>query len=295
MSFITVENIIKKYDKRTVLDNINFQAENEFLFMAGKNGAGKTTFIKCATVLLAVNSGNVLYDGKSFDEVRQDIAVVFDEPKLYLDFTGYTNIKVFNQGHLDDAKNTEQVLANLELSAELLRRKVNTYSLGQKHRLAVAIAMIKKPKYMFLDEPTIGLDPISWELVKKSLIKQQKDCGLVAIITGQDYAEMEKLCQSIAILHNGTIVHNGSIKQLLNTFPKKVEFNYNGKLTLSDEFINTLSITNCENNSQYMKLEIPNDNVDNFISKIYEQVQLANLKIENYTLKEAFLKIVGGE
>lgn len=170
MSDISVINLKKKFNKKTILNDISFSTNGEFLFLAGRNGAGKTTLINCALELTDIDAGYVKYDTKTLKDVRNQVAVVFDSAKLYLNFTGYTNIKIFNSKNRKDTHYVNEILEALELSHELLQKKVKTYSFGQRHRLAVAIAMINKPQYIFLDEPTIGLDPISWELTQKMLL-----------------------------------------------------------------------------------------------------------------------------
>lgn len=295
MSEIVFTNVNKKYGSKEVLKNVNIKVDNEFLFLAGKNGSGKTTMLKCALELLSLNDGSVTYDGKSIDDVREDVAVVFDEPKLYMDFSGMKNIKIFNQGYLRDKENLHDILDFLELSSELLNRKVRTYSLGQRHRLAVAIALIKRPKYIFLDEPTIGLDPISWKLVKQCLVKMRKQTGLTAVITGQDYEEMERLCQSFAILHRGRIVIHGRISEIIESYPKKISFEHMGRFSMDKTLMREMKIIKFSSDDKYVSVEMERERLDKFIDWIYSIEKPLNLKVEDYTLKEVFLSIVDND
>ncbi len=292
MAKMTFKNVSKHYGSKNVLKNINLEVENKFLFLAGKNGSGKTTFIKCALDILALNEGEILYDDKKMDKVRNDVSVVFDEPKLYMDFTGRKNIDIFDQGYLKDRDGVEDILECLELSDELLKRKVRTYSLGQRHRLAVAVALIKRPRYIFLDEPTIGLDPVSWGLVKRCLVQMQRDNGMTAVITGQDYEEMETLCQAVAVLHKGKIVVHSDIKKLIESYPKKVSFEYTGNHKLTDEKISMWGAKKLIEDNRQVVLEVPRKHIDICIDSIYQLDKPMNLKVEDYTLKEIFLDIV---
>ncbi|MCY8378582.1 ABC transporter ATP-binding protein [Bacillus haynesii] len=219
---INFKNIQHQYRTKDVLRGVSFHADpSSITFLAGENGAGKTTLIKVALGLISPKAGNTLFDGLSVGKIREKIGCVFDEPPVYPHESGFDNLKFLSGIHSLDPKWSQEVCAMLNLDKGLLKHKAKALSLGQRHRLAVAAALLRKPKYLFLDEPSIGLDPPSWQLVQTAL-KQMADRGCAILITGQNYDAMENLADNIAILQNGKLIFSGSIVKLVQAFPVHV-------------------------------------------------------------------------
>ena len=216
---LKIDNLSKNFSSSTVLDGLTFEAKEEIIFIAGRNGAGKTTFIRIATGLDKASGGSVLYDGGNFASVRHDVEVVFDENALYPFASGKENIRIFTDNRYSDSERIKEICDYFSLDERLLRRPVKTYSYGQKHRLSVAIAMMCNPKYVFLDEPSLGLDPFSWDLVKKSLLRKKEE-GCCIIITGQDYEEMAVLADKTLVLEKGKALFFGTSDELLGKCPE---------------------------------------------------------------------------
>ncbi len=214
MGSIIVNNINKRYGKKIVLNKISFNADNEIVFLAGTNGAGKTTFLRIALNLEKADSGKVIF--KSDKETKKiEIGSVFDTSTLYTQYSGLKNIKLLCMEYYKNKENVNSILADLSLDEQLLKKKVEKYSFGQKHRLSLAIALIRKPQLMFLDEPTIGLDPISWQLIEKRILKSKEE-GCCFIITGQDYNAMKKISDKILVLCNGENLYYGSVAEFMS-------------------------------------------------------------------------------
>lgn len=216
---INFKNIQHQYRTKDVLRGVSFHADpSSITFLAGENGAGKTTLIKVALGLISPKAGNALFDGQSVGEIREKISCVFDEPPVYPNESGLDNLKFLSGIHSLDRKWSQEVCAMLKLDEGLLKQKAKALSLGQRHRLAVAAALLRKPKYLFLDEPSIGLDPPSWQLVQIAL-KQMTARGCAILITGQNYDAIENLADNIAILQSGKIIFSGPIVKLVQAFP----------------------------------------------------------------------------
>lgn len=287
MSLLNIENIEKEYRGKRVLDGFSMIANNEIVFLAGRNGAGKTTLIRLALDLDKDYSGKITYDGEPFNNKRKKISVVFDEPKLYKNFSGMDNIKIFS-GKKNDEFNS--IIKNLQLDDNLLYKKVSSYSLGQRHRLAVAIALLQKPSFLFLDEPTIGLDPISWDLVKKCLLNL-KNSQVVVVVTGQDYKEMEEIADSIVILDNAKTVYEGAINDLIEMFPCSLYVE--SYKNLDSE--NCVSIESSESGRKKYLYQIMQEDISEFINKLKcQDYDLRLLEIRKKSLEEAFFEMIGG-
>jgi len=214
MDAIRVENLTKKFENVTAVDQISFSVyEGELFGLLGPNGAGKTTTINMLSTLLKPTSGRAEVAGfdvaKSRDSVRKNIGVVFQEPALDGKLTGRENLEfhamMYGLKKDERRKRIEAVLSLVELTdkAAVL---VEKYSGGMKRRLEIARGLIQHPKVLFLDEPTLGLDAQTrrhiWDYVKK-LNKENK---VTIILTTHYMEEADYLCQRIAIMDDGKFV-----------------------------------------------------------------------------------------
>jgi len=220
---ISVDKLVVVYSDGTkAVDGIEFQVEDgEFFGFLGPNGAGKSTTIKVLTTLLRKTSGsvNVLgYDLASHPkEIRPLIGVQSQETVVDGDLTGRENMVL--QGNLhgmrgkDLTGRVDELLGLVEL-ADSADRRAAYYSGGMKKRLDLASSLVHKPKLLFLDEPTTGLDPQSRAGIWKYLRKLNKEEGITIFLTTQYLEEADKLCDRLAIIDHGQIVAGGTPSDL---------------------------------------------------------------------------------
>jgi ABC-2 type transport system ATP-binding protein len=220
---ISVKNLIEIYSDGTkAVNDISFNVkEGEFFGFLGPNGAGKSTTIKILTTLLRKNSGKVNIAGFDLDsnaaEIRKIIGVQSQEITVDGDLTGRENIEL--QGHFHQMKTNEikqrvnelLQLVGLQSAAD---RRARNYSGGMKKRLDLATSIIHKPKLLFLDEPTTGLDPQSRSAIWEYLQKLNKQEGMTIFLTTQYLEEADKLCNRLAIIDFGKIVSSGTPLEL---------------------------------------------------------------------------------
>jgi ABC-2 type transport system ATP-binding protein len=220
---ISVKNLVEVYSDGTkAVDDISFNVkEGDFFGFLGPNGAGKSTTIKILTTLLRKTSGSVTVAGhdiySSSSEIRKIIGVQSQETTVDGDLTGRENL--FLQGHFQQMEsgqlkkrvNELLQLVGLESAAD---KRAKNYSGGMKKRLDLASALVHKPKILFLDEPTTGLDPQSRIAIWSYLQKLNKDDGITIFLTTQYLEEADKLCNTLAIIDFGKIVANGSPQEL---------------------------------------------------------------------------------
>ncbi len=224
MPIIKVENLVKRYGNLAAVDGISFEVEEGTIFgFLGPNGAGKTTTINVLCTLISATSGKAFINGydceKQSSEVRKSIGIVFQDTTLDKDLTAYENL-VFH-AYLYGVKKSEikpRVHDALEF-VQLYDRKndlVKKFSGGMKRRLEVARGLIHHPKVLFLDEPTLGLDPQSranlWEFIAGMPKKHN-----VTIFMTTHYMEEAEVCDKIAIIDNGKIIAEGSPEELKKT------------------------------------------------------------------------------
>jgi ABC-2 type transport system ATP-binding protein len=220
---ISVQNLVEVYSDGTkAVDDITFKVEQgEFFGFLGPNGAGKSTTIKVLTTLLRKTSGEVNVLGKDINaqaaQIRKEIGVQSQETVVDPDLTGRENMML--QGHLHQMSGKaldERVNELLELVgiADVAERRAGHYSGGMKKRLDLASALVHKPKLLFLDEPTTGLDPQSRAAIWTYLAKLNKEDGMTIFLTTQYMEEADKLCDRLYIIDQGKIVANGTTDSL---------------------------------------------------------------------------------
>ena len=221
MPIIQVENLVKKFGNITAVDDISFEVEEGTIFgFLGPNGAGKTTTINILCTLLSPTSGRTLIAGhdciSESSEVRKAIGIVFQDTTLDKDLTAYENL-IFHAYlyNIPKAEMKERV-DNVMKFVDLYDRKedlVKKFSGGMKRRLEVARGLIHRPRVLFLDEPTLGLDPQSrtnlWEFITTLPEKHN-----VTIFMTTHYMEEAEVCDRIAVIDNGKIIAMDSPAEL---------------------------------------------------------------------------------
>ena len=237
MNIITINNVCKNYKSKKALENVSLSIKQGELFgLLGVNGAGKTTLIKILCGLTRKTSGTITINNFSLDEEIDKIKEIIDispqETSVANNLTVKENLEFFaNIYNNNDVKTIDEIIDIFNLN-EVLNQRAKTLSGGYKRRLSIAIALISKPKILFLDEPTLGLDVFArrelWNIIKKL----QKN--ITIILTSHYLEEIENLCDRVAILSNGKLLKTGTIeeiKQITNTqnfedaFIKLVEAN----------------------------------------------------------------------
>lgn len=222
---VKVENLIKKYNDHTVLDGLNFTVEEGDIFgFLGPNGAGKTTTIRILTCLIKADSGNVMINGH--DVLREPMVVkksinALPESNGYYEWmTAREYLEFFSK--LYEVKMSKQEIDSL-LEVVGLNGKENHlirgYSRGMKQRLGIARAIINKPKLLFLDEPTNGLDPKGRKDIHDLLIELNRKEGTTIFLSTHLLDDVERLCNRIAIINYGKIVRTDNVKDM----KKKIE------------------------------------------------------------------------
>ena len=214
---VKVLSICRVYGKNIAVREVSFSIRHGVIFgLLGPNGAGKSTIIKMLTTLLAPTSGTAKIDGYDIvaepREVRAHIGYVPQLLSADGGLTGYENLmlsaRLYNLPTSERAPRIQEMLALMELT-DVAHRFVRTYSGGMIRKLEIAQALLHRPSVLFLDEPTIGLDPISRQAVWERLKELTAHFKLAVLITTHDMEEAEQICNELAILQHGSIVVQG--------------------------------------------------------------------------------------
>ncbi|MFZ2412689.1 MAG: ABC transporter ATP-binding protein [Candidatus Cryosericum sp.] len=207
---ITVSNVFHDYEGKGhfAVSDVSFTIDEGRIFgFLGPSGAGKSTVQNIMTGLLTLQQGEVLYDGKSIRGLKtsffNQIGVSFEQPNLYTALTGLENLRYFAALFSVPTVDPMELLDRVGLR-DAANKKASDYSRGMKQRLTVVRALVNKPRYLFLDEPTGGLDPSTAASVR-DLIREQRDRGAAVFLTTHNMELADSLCDTVAFLAEGRI------------------------------------------------------------------------------------------
>jgi ABC-2 type transport system ATP-binding protein len=216
---LDVQNLTKIYKNRIAVSNVNFQIhEGEIFGFIGPNGAGKSTTIKMITGLASISSGNVYISGHSiktnFESAIRNVGAIIEMPEMYGYMSGYENLKYYASLYSGIDDNRIHEVAKLVGLDNRLKDKVKHYSLGMKQRLGIAQAILHRPNLLILDEPTNGLDPSGIIEIRELLKKLAHEQNIAIMISSHILAEMEVICDTVAIINNGKVVEFKDMEQI---------------------------------------------------------------------------------
>ena len=227
---IEVRDLVKRFGKVEVLKGVSFEVrEGELFGFLGPNGAGKTTTVHILTTLLKPDGGEVKVAGhdvvKESREVRKKIGVVFQDPALDIHLTAYENLyihgKLYGLGGKELQSRMKEALKFFDLY-EHKDKPVGQFSGGMRRRLELARALLHEPEVLFLDEPTVGLDPHSRAKVWEYITRINKERGTTIFLTTHYMEEADRLCDELAIIDRGRIIAKGTPEELKRMVGKEL-------------------------------------------------------------------------
>ena len=300
MPIITVNNLTKRFKSLTAVDDISFSVnEGEVFGFLGPNGAGKTTTINILCTLLTPTSGNAAIAGFDCsdqpDQVRAAIGLIFQDTTLDAGLTAYENLKFHAYLYNLDRALTDQRIDEMLEVVKLADRKhdlIKNFSGGMKRRLEIARGLLHYPRVLFLDEPTIGLDPQTrntiWEFIAE-LRKREK----ITVFMTTHYMEEAENCDRIAIIDHGTIITEGSpamLKSMLHGDIIRLVTvdNEQAKRIIKERF-------NIDARDDNGGLALTAEQGEEFIPKLLHALPMEtrSVNLQKPTLNDVFLKLTG--
>jgi ABC-2 type transport system ATP-binding protein len=236
--FLVVKDLHKSFSDFKAVNGVSFSIfKGEIFGLLGPNGAGKTTTIRMLATVLEADSGEITIGGHSVrreaEAVRSIIGVCPQDLALYEDLSAIDNMVFFGRmAGMNGKEAREQAMTNLELMGlvERAKGKVSKFSGGMKRRINLAIALMGHPQLLFLDEPTVGIDPQSRNNIYENILGLQKK-GMTILYTTHYMEEADRLCQRVAIMDGGKIIAMDTPYQL------KSQIGSPEKVTLEDVFL----------------------------------------------------------
>lgn len=218
---IVLKEVKQRFGDKEVLKGVSFSIQaGEIFGLLGPSGAGKTTIIKIITGQLKPTQGSALTDGKDAGKISgilyKKLGMMLDNYGLYGRLSCYDNLKLFAKIYDIPVSRIDEVLAKVGL-ADAQKTPAGKLSKGMRGRLVLARAVMNEPEILFLDEPTSGLDPSTTNRIHELILEEQKR-GATIFLTTHNMAEAEKLCQHVALLHEGSIVEYGEPKEICRRY-----------------------------------------------------------------------------
>jgi ABC-2 type transport system ATP-binding protein len=294
---IKIRSLVKKYGDHIAVDNLTLDInENEVFGLLGSNGAGKTTIIHMLATLLKPFSGSATVNGYDIvcqpAKVRSSIGIVFQAPSSDDMLTGYENLQLHSMLYSIPRHTRKQRIDEVLKLVGLTERRhdqVKTYSGGMRRRLEIARGLLHKPKVMFLDEPTIGLDPASRETMWKYIQRLVREEKMTVILTTHYMEEADILCDRIGIIDKGRIVALDTPKGLkagLGGDIIRIKTRYNPDRISQLDFVHKV-----EQSNGYLVLSVNNAKRD--LPMLLRHVEAEIVEFASPTLNDVFIHLTG--
>lgn len=315
---LKVENVVKTYTPSNVkatfdkaykaanvikaVDDVSFEVKSgEIYGLLGPNGAGKSTIIKMITGLVRKDSGKIYVSGHDIDvkrkEASSDIGAIIEMPALFKNMSAIDNLRYFAtlQGGISEER-IKSILNTVGLS-DRARDKVGGYSLGMQQRLAIAQAIMGKPRLLILDEPTNGLDP-QWIITVRELVRRlAKEYGMAVMVSSHILGEMQEMCDRVGIINKGKLMMETSVDEIskIGNNTKTLAAYHTSDPEKTKELVLAENMR-AEIKSGRVIVEIEEKDIPELTKKIVlEGINLYGVEVKKRTLEELFSSIVSAE
>jgi ABC-2 type transport system ATP-binding protein len=303
---IKINNISKSFGAFKALDKLSLQVkEGEFYSLLGPNGAGKTTCINIISNITKASQGSVEIAGLNTNihpmEVKKKMGIVPQEIALYEDLSAYENLRFWGKINGVSASNIDQkieeTLAFLNLSDQK-HKKIASYSGGMKRRINIAAALLHEPEVLFMDEPTVGIDPQS-RIFTYEIFEKLHQQGKTVFYTSHNMEEVERLSDRIGIIDHGQLIAQGSLEDLKKDVDLQeslhISFEKNQKISrqLLESMLGTEQFTYEDEHLFFNTQNASKDLVKQVQIFDQHQIRIQNIEVKKVNLEMIFLQLTG--
>jgi ABC-2 type transport system ATP-binding protein len=305
---IQIERLRKEYDTLVAVDDIDFEVrDGEILGLLGPNGAGKTTSINMICGVLRPDGGRVLVDGTDIwiepKTVKRRLGVVPQEIALYEDLTARDNLRFWGSLYKlrgrELADRIDESLSRVGL-AERARHKVATFSGGMKRRLNLCMGLLHRPKFLLLDEPTVGIDPQA-RLNILEVIREAAEAGTTVLYTTHYMEEAEQLCDRIAVIDRGRILAMGTLAELTRLAGEAEVLRLSGAFPDRDaeerlQTIDGATVLRCDQSSAILSIDAGGPGLLAVLPRLLGgDLEIDDVSIQRPNLESVFITLTGRE
>lgn len=288
----------RKYEFVTALNNITFNInEGEIVGYIGPNGAGKTTTLKILSGILYPTEGNLKVMGfipqkRENDFLKNITFIMGQKGQLWWDLppieTFVINKEIYGISSVNFRNRLEELVEMFEVQ-DLIYIPVRKLSLGERMKMEIIASLLHRPKILFLDEPTIGLDFISQDSIRNFLIEYNRKYKATILLTSHYIKDIENMCNRIIILHRGKIIFDGDKTEIINRFPEEriLRIRFRHYPSLKNAHLKYLL---AENGKEY-KFKVPSNVITDLINKLSNYEEMEEVLVEEIDLEEA-IKVV---
>ena len=308
-TILKVQDLHKQFDKVRAVQGISFEIQRGEIFsLLGPNGAGKTTTISMLSCLLAPTQGDAWIDGHSVrsepNKVKSVIGVVPQEIALYPDLTAGENLAFWGRMYgMGGSQLRQRIAAVLDIVglSERAAEKVETYSGGMKRRINIAVGLLHQPKVLYMDEPTVGIDPQSRRRILDTVLELNKE-GLTLLYTTHNMDEAAELSDRIGIIDHGKLIALGTQAELTKTVGEFDTLHVGVEADKLDAAAVLRSIeaakgvqrVSLEDGSLVIQAEDANDALPEVVTRLDKAgARVLSLKVEGPNLEAVFLHLTG--
>jgi ABC-2 type transport system ATP-binding protein len=294
---LIARGLTKVIGKRTIVESVSFQVlPGEVFGFLGPNGAGKTTTIRMLVGLIKPTEGSVEVCGfnvrTDFEKAMRNVGCIVETPDLYRFMTGRENLEHFARMLGIERSAVERVATTVGM-AHRLDQRVGTYSLGMRQRLGIAQALLGTPRLLVLDEPANGLDPAGIREMRTLIRSLAGDQGLSIFVSSHLLAEIELMCDRVAIIHNGRILREGTVRELISS-QRTMEFRVGDPARAAAVFRDLGVEARADGDRLFAPIE--EHQAPPLIAALAERgVSLFHVRERVQTLEEMFIDVTGGQ
>ena len=289
----------RKYNYIKAIIDISFSIKKgEIVGYIGPNGAGKSTTIKILSGILVPDSGSVVIDKmtpwKDRKKYVSKIGVVFGQrSQLWWDIPAIDSFNLLKDIYkLDDKeyKKTLNELVELLNLKDIINIPVRNLSLGNRMKCEIAASLIHKPKILFLDEPTIGLDAVSKKIVREFIKKINKQTNMTVILTTHDMADIEALAKRIILIGKGSVLYDGSLNKLKKEYDylRKIRVITKDKIKIEEDYI--VEERNIDDGLEFI-IDIRKIEINDFIKLLSSKISISDIDIDSGNIDELIVKL----
>lgn len=300
---LEIKNVSKSFGRTKIIDNLTFSVNSGEIFgFLGPNGAGKTTTMKMVLGLIPFSDGDICINGysikKDFEKAMQNVGGIVENPDLYEYMTGYENLKLVARIYKVDKKRIDEIVDIVGLK-EKIKLKVKKYSLGMKQRMSVALALIRNPKLLVLDEPTNGLDPVAIHELRDLLKDLAHNRGVCVFVSSHLLSEVELMCDRVGILDKGRLIKIEGLKNITEIKDKNDNEAIYKIITSDNKKAKDILVNNgyeVNDKKEALEVSIKKDKIDSLINIMLSNgITVYEFSIKKATLEEEYLNVTGGK